>query len=45
MEKLLVASNFSFSHSVLKKTYAEDTKKQGFFWERVNTKLPMDFKY
>ena len=34
-EKLLVTSNFSFSHSVLKKLALQTGKKQGLLRERV----------
>ena len=35
-EKLLVTSNFAFSHSVFKRHALQTRKNQGLFWERVN---------
>ena len=32
-EKLLVTSNFSFSHSVFKRLFLQTHKNQGFFWK------------
>ena len=40
-EKLLVTSNFSFSHSVFIRRLLQPCKKQGLVWERVNP-LPHD---
>ena len=34
-EKLLVTSNFSFSHSVFKRHVLQASKKQGLVWARV----------
>ena len=36
-EKLLVTSNFSFSHIVFKRPVIKGTYKQGLVWETVNT--------
>ena len=35
-EKLLVSSNFSFSHSVFKRLILQICKNQGLVWEWVN---------
>ena len=35
-EKLLVASNFSFSHCVFKRPVHQACEKPRFVWERVN---------
>ena len=35
-EKLLVTSNFSFSHGVFKRLLKQTRKNQGLLWERVN---------
>ena len=35
MEKLLITSNFSFSHSVFNGLFNVDTLKPGLVWERV----------
>ena len=46
-EKLLVTSNFSFSHSVLKRLVLQTRKNQGLFWERVKAikELQTTFMY
>ena len=36
-EKLLITSNFSFSHSVFKRLLLQTRKKPGLVWERVNS--------
>ena len=40
-EKLLIMSNFSFSHSVFKRLVLQTRKKQGHVWERVEV-LPQN---
>ena len=40
-EKLLIMSNFPFSHSVFKKLVLKTGKNLGLVWEKVNT-LPND---
>ena len=39
-EKLLVTSNFSFSHIVFKRVVLQTHKKPGLVWERVNSVPP-----
>ena len=36
-EKVLVTSNFSFSHSVFERLVLQTRKKPGLVWERVNS--------
>ena len=40
-EKLLVASNFSFSHSVFKRPVLQTRKNQGLFGKGLNKSLPI----
>ena len=42
-EKLLVTSNFSFSHSVFKRRCTADTGKTGLVWERFNWLIHVPF--
>ena len=45
-EKLLVTSNFSFSHSVLKRLVLQTPKKPGLVWERVKPAFQdLDFDF
>ena len=36
-EKLLVANNFSFSHSIFLRLVLQTREKQGLVWKRVNS--------
>ena len=42
-EKLLVTSNFFYSHSVFQKTCTADTSKPGLVWERANMTKKLEF--
>ena len=44
-EKLLVTSNFSFSHSVFKRLLLQTRKDQGLFWKGLTNDTKQDIMY